>query len=220
MNAIQMLEKRVGGCWTGIKFHKDGPSGDDRTAQPMRFCEAIAESRTGPIVLTPDSLECAGGSRSFGWNEDDETIADMMARKANMDIRIARQIIRNTPRLRDKIAAVTVGMDDSPDVVISYAQPEAAMKLLRRWQRVCGRDIGTRTSSFMGVCGNVAVKAYLTRHISLSFGCPDSREYGRIGRDRLAIGIPFQLLETLVGEGRRLARAAGSPAESTAVTRT
>ena len=66
----------------------------------------------------------------------------------------------------------------------------------------------------MAVCGNVAVKAYLTRHICLSFGCPDSREYGRISRDRLAVGIPFQLLETVLDEDYQLARAADSPGKS------
>ena len=214
MSKVRLLETRIGGCWTGIKFHKNSQPDNNLSERPMRFCEAIGESRTSPIVLTPDLLDCPGGSRSLGWNEDDETIADMMARKANMDIRVARQIIRNTPRLQDKIAAVTVGTDDSPDVVLSYAQPEAAMNLLRQWQRVCGRDLGTRTSSFMAVCGNVAVKAYLTRHICLSFGCPDSREYGRISRDRLAVGIPFQLLETVLDEDCQLARASDSLGES------
>ena len=217
MSEVSLLETHIGGCWTGIKFHKNSQLDDNCSERPMKFCEAIAESRTGPIVITPDLLDCPGGSRSLGWNEDDETTAEIMARKANMDIRVAQQIIRSTPRLRDKIAAVTVGTDDSPDVVLSYAQPEAAMKLLRQWQSVCGRDIGTRTSSFMAVCSNVAVKAYLTRHICLSFGCPDSREHGRIGRDRLAVGIPFQILETVLGEEGQLAWAAGGPGNSAEV---
>ena len=211
MSKVRLLETEIGGCWTGIKFHKNSQPDNDHGDRPMRFCEAIAESRADPIVLTPDLLDCPGGSRSFGWNEDDESIAQMMAGKANMGIRVARQIIRSTPRFRDKIAAVTVGTDESPDVVVSYAQPEAAMKLLRRWQRACGRDIDTRISSFMAICGNVAVKAYLTGHICLSFGCPDSREHGRIGRDRLAVGIPFQILETVSGEEGQLAWAADSP---------
>jgi len=37
----------------------------------------------------------------------------------------------------------------------------------------------------------VAVKAYLTERISLSFGCEDSRLYGGISRDRLIVGIPY-----------------------------
>jgi uncharacterized protein (DUF169 family) len=46
-------------------------------------------------------------------------------------------------------------------------------------------------SGFAAVCGNVAVKAYVTRRISLSFGCEDSRQYGGVPRDRLIVGIPY-----------------------------
>jgi len=202
INEVRQLEARFGGWWTGIKFHRNNPPRDDYAARPMRFCEAIAESRRTPIVLSRELLDCPGGRRSLGWNDDDEAIAQTMANKASMNIQLAREIIRNTPRLRDKIGAVTIGTYNSPDLVVSYAQPEAAMKLLRQWQRVHAGEFQTRVSSFMAVCGSVAVRAYLSGQICLSFGCPDSRDHGKIGRDRLAVGLPFQLLSTVLSEER------------------
>ena len=205
MNEVRLLEEKFGGWWCGVKFGDDADGRSRRADRPMRFCEAIAASRKGPVVLTPELLNCPGGSRSLGWNHEDESIAQAMAEKAGMDIGIARRVIRNTPTLNGGIGQVTIGTYESPDVVISYAQPEAAMKLLRAWQRRHGSPLLTQASGFMSVCGAVAVKAYLTGKICISFGCPDAREHGDIGRDRLVVGLPMQEVR---GLAQRLSAAA------------
>jgi len=71
------------------------------------------------------------------------------------------------------------------------------MKLLRRWQAVLGKTLLAEVSSAMAVCGSVVVRAYLTGQVCLSFGCPDSRTYGAIGRDRLVVGLPLSLIEEI-----------------------
>ena len=162
MNEVRFLETKFGGWWCGVKLTDGHGERDRRPERPMRFCEAIAASRTGPIVLSPKSLNCPGGRHAFGWNSEDETSARDMAEKAGMDVATARKVVRDTPALKDDVAHITVGTYDSPDVVVSYAQPEAAMRVLRAWQGRDGRPLVTEASGFMSVCGAVAVKAYLT----------------------------------------------------------
>ncbi len=199
MKKLRLLEEKVGGWWTGIKFHYDGAPEVERKREPMRFCEAVAESRRNPIILTPELVSCPGALRSLGWaDRDDEAMASAMAEKAGITPETARGLIFGIPSLRAKPTAVTVGTYEDPDVAISCAQPEAAMNLLRRWQAVSGKTLLTEVSSVMAVCGSVAVRAYLTEQVCLSFGCPDSRKYGAIGRDRLFVGLPASLLEKLV----------------------
>lgn len=197
MNKLRLLEERFGGWWTGITFHHETPPNGNLATRPMRLCEAINESRKGALLLTRELLDCPGGSRSLGWGPGDDAIAHAMAEKMDINIGIARRAINNTPCLSEGTVAVTVGSYDSPDVVVSYAQPEAAMKLLRQWQRIHGTNLRVEVSSFMSVCGSVVVKAYLTGQACLSFGCPDAREHGAIGRDRLVLGMPFRLIEEL-----------------------
>jgi len=204
MSNVRLLEEKIGGCWTGVRFDRNGAPSEDCSERSMRFCAAIADSRKGRLILSPDSIACPGARRSFGWNEDIDAMADLMSGKANIDSETARNIIQGTPKLTDEIHAVVIGTEDSPDVFISYAQPEAAMKITRLWQRVYGQDLEIKTSSFMAVCGNVAVSAHLTGRLCLSFGCPDSRDSGRFGRDRLAVGIPCKLVEELLAEDSRL----------------
>ncbi len=197
MNEVRLLEEKFGGWWCGVKFGNDAGVLSRRADRPMRFCEGIAASRTGPIMLTPQLLNCPGGSRSLGWNTEEETIAQAMAEKAGIPRAVARKVLRSTPRLEDAPSEVIVGTYEAPDIVISYAQPEAAMKLLREWQRSHGRPLAVEASGFMSVCGTVAVKAYVTGNICISFGCPDAREHGSIGRDRLVVGLPMREVSKL-----------------------
>jgi len=199
MNDVRLLEKRFGGWWCGVKFGNVPGVEVRRAPRPMRFCEAVAASRTGPIALTPEQLTCPGGSRSLGWSDDEKRILREMAEKAGLTRAVAREVLDSTPRLEDAPREVIVGTYQEPDVVISFSQPEAAMKLLREWQRAHGTPLALEASGFMSVCGAVAVKAYLAGRICISFGCPDAREHGNIGRDRLVVGLPINKARDLAG---------------------
>lgn len=200
MNRLRALEGKIGGCWTGVKFRCGGVTEGMRPKQAMRFCEAVAESRTRPIMLTPEVVECPGARRSFGWaTHGDEALAVAMAEKAGISPDVAKSLICAIPSLRTVPASVTVGADHEPDVALSFAQPAAAMNLVRRWQALSGKTLLVEVSSVMAVCGSVAVRARLTGQLCLSFGCPDSRRYGAIRRDRLVAGLPMSVAEKLAG---------------------
>lgn len=196
MDEVKVLEQRIGGRWTGIKFHPHPAPDKDRAQKPMRLCQAIKESNTRPIVLTETLISCPGALRSLGWANREDDIARTIADGTGVEPETALKLVKATPRL-DIGNAVTVGGHTPPDVVVCYTQPEAAMRLVRQWQKVHGTELDTALSTVMSVCGGVVVKAYLTSRICMSFGCPDSREYGAIGRDRLVIGLPAHLVRTL-----------------------
>ncbi|MFO7899655.1 MAG: DUF169 domain-containing protein [Planctomycetota bacterium] len=199
MDIVPELQKRIGGRWTGVRFLAETPTEAlaDRT---MRFCEAVSESYIRPIVLTPGLVDCPGARRAFGWTtEADDELAATMAEKMGTGSDSALRAIRETPHLADPAGAVRVGGPGTPDVVLTYAQPEAVMRVLHRWQANRGETPQIRVSSVMAVCGNVAVRAYLTDEICVSFGCPDSRTEGAVGRDRVILGMSAELAETLLG---------------------
>ena len=198
MNEVRLLEEQLGGRWTGITFHRKTPGKENLAKWPMRLCQAVKESYTRPIVLTRHFVNCPGALRSLGWmTKQDEIIAQKIVQAAGIKADVALELIRNTPCLNGEITAVSVGANNSPDIVISYAQPEVAMRLVRRWQQVYGTVLSAEASGVMAVCGSVIVGTYKTDRICLSFGCPDSRQYGAIGSDRLVIGLPVSLIKTL-----------------------
>jgi uncharacterized protein (DUF169 family) len=205
MDEFRLLEETFGGWWCGVKFGGGVDPEASLAPRPMQFCEAVAESRTGPLVLTAEQIDCPGGSRSLGWNDDDEAMVRTMMEKTGMDAGAALRAIRNTPKLKPAVERVTVGTYSAPDMVIAYAQPETAMRLLREWQRPHGGPLQLETSGFMSVCGTVAVKTHQTGGICVSFGCPDAREHGGIGRDRLVIGVPFAQVTEICRNGQTAA---------------
>ena len=196
MNRIKRFERTVGGRWTGLIFHRDHVPNQSIADRSMRFCEAIKLSNTGPITLTKDLLDCPGARRSFGWvtNEDDKLVKKM-AEKNGMKEETAKKLIKKIPHLEDRISAITVGTYESPDIILSYTQPEAAMRLVYQWQKIFGVNLDVIISSVMAVCGNVVAGAHISNKICLSFGCPESRNHGAIGSDRLIIGLPAHLID-------------------------
>jgi uncharacterized protein (DUF169 family) len=197
MEDLKLLEEETGGVWTGITFNWDNAPKEDLAKRPMRLCEAIKESRTQPIVLTQDLISCPGALRSLGWTNDlDDKLARKIAEATGAKLDIARNLVAKTPHLK-RGASVTVGSKNSVDIAISYAQPEAAMKLVRLWQQANGADLDIAASSVMAVCGSVVARAHMTGQICVSFGCPDSRKHGAIGRDRLVIGLPVNIIRNL-----------------------
>ena len=201
MEELKLLEERIGGRWTGIVFHHDGEPSEHLAKSPMHLCEAIKESYTQPIVLRQNLIDCPGALRSLGWTKDaDDKIARKIAETMGSKLDIAKKLVTNTPHLKHG-ASVTVGSNNAPDVMVSYTQPEAAMRLILTWQQVHGADLDMAASSVMAICGNVVVRAYMTEQICFSFGCPDSRKYGAISRDRLVIALPTHLVGDLFAEG-------------------
>jgi len=200
MNAMQKFERRVGGRWTGVTFHQ-GAIPDGRLAEePMKFCEAIKASSTAPIVLTRELMSCPGALRSFGWNTDDDAaLVEKMTAITGLGKQDAVKMIREVPCIQDTPTAITVGDYASPQVLVSYAQPEAVMHLIYEWQRLTGSTVEIILSSILAACGWVTAGAHVKRAFSLSFGCPESRKACAIGNDRLIVGLPAQFAEQLAG---------------------
>ena len=199
MKMVEALERTIGGRWTGIVFHEDMPlsEGDGYNNRHMRFCEAVRNSYTRPVVLTRELLNCHGGRWSFGWEKHPESLMNRLAKENGFPAEMVSQLIAKAPHLDIDLAALTIGGDQTPDVILSYIQAADAMKLVRRWQQNTGSNLDVSISSLMSVCGS-AVRTYLTQQISVSFGCPESRKYGNIGRDRLVIGMPYEIAEELM----------------------
>ncbi len=185
--------------WTSIKFLQHVPG--DLTllpSQEVRFCEAVSRAREGEWMLTPDRVCCQGAQRCLGWLKGaDQELAWKLAERMGASVAIARKAIADVPVLPEKFEAVGVGTDTEPDVYVSYMLPERAMQIVRSWQRVFGKSLPIRVSGIMAVCGSAVVNSYVNHTISLSFGCPDSRQYGGIRPEQLVVAMPADLMREM-----------------------
>jgi uncharacterized protein (DUF169 family) len=201
INIIDVVEKTIGGQWTGVKFHGpgDAPEGT-RVAGVTGVCEAVAKSFRESIVLPSECIACCGARRSLALEDGDEELVRKIAGDCGIGQALASRAVKETPRLATPPAALSLGRLVDPDVVVGYIRPEAAMRLVRRWQYVHGGGPLVRLSSFMAICGDVLVGAHVSNRLRLSFGCRDSREYGGVDDDRLVVGVPRVLVSFLFEE--------------------
>jgi uncharacterized protein (DUF169 family) len=116
-------------------------------------------------------------------------MAVQISEKTGMSIAHANRLLAETPRLKGVARTVCLGNINKPDVFVTYLRPEAAMKLLRRWQQMTGKRLATELSAFTAVCTSLVV-AYQEGQPAFSFGCPDSREYGGIRPELMIAAIP------------------------------
>jgi len=194
---LEFLENLTQERWTALKFLATAPS--PSRSEP-RLCQAVCRSFDGPFTLACDRMECPGALRSLGLGQHDEQMARQMSEKTGMPPERARRLLAATPRLRQPARAVQMGRMERPDVLIAYLRPEAAMRLLRRWQLMTGDRLFSDLSAFTALCASL-VTAHQEGRLVFSFGCPDSREYGGIGPDRLIAALPRGLAAQLMREG-------------------
>jgi len=200
-SSYPLLEQVTDTQWIGIKFLKHVQRDHDCIhCGAMRFCEAVHHAGHGRIDLSPEMICCEGAKRTFGWiRSKDEALALHLSEKTGMNGDRAEELIRQVPVMGYPYAGIRVGQCAKPDVLITYARPEAAMRLVRLWETATGNSLRVDVSSIMGVCGNAVVKAYMSQSISISFGCPDSRQYGGIQPEEMVIAVPTGLLGRFAG---------------------
>lgn len=203
MHVIDDFQRRFGGRWSGVKFYFDElPACNAEPMRDVRFCEAITRSLMHPVLLTPEGLNCLGARYVFGWDNSVKTeMVERLHPQEGFSESKAKKLVQHLPKINDPLKGVGLNVKTSPpDLLLSYLQPGQVMKLLRSYQVHCGQDLNVDLSSIVAVCGHVAVEAVVKRHIALSFGCRDSRKYGGITRDRVAIGVPLVVARAMVEE--------------------
>ena len=182
--------------WITVKFKKDIPA---NYSKPVRFCEAVSMAYDKDVLLSPLNVCCDGAKRCFGWMKDyDSELARRLSLKVGISEDKTKELIKSVPVLPDIYAGIFLSKNISGDVYISYLSPCSAMKFIRTWQKTTCCSLYTGISSVMSVCGNVAVRAFVEQQICISFGCPDSREYGGLMDERLVIGIPHDIACSLI----------------------
>jgi len=185
--------------WVAVKFQEHMSVAD---IESVRFCEAVHMAQKKNVSLSFDNVCCDGARRCFGWlKNNDIKLAKRLSQKTGMNQDVAYELIKNVPVLNENIVGISLGTNIQGDVYISYVNPESAMKLVRDWQKMTCRNLRVDISGIMSVCGNVAVRSCLGQSISISFGCPDYREYGGIEKEQLVIGLPYNIASSLCSRG-------------------
>ena len=202
-NIHRQLAEKLHSHWIKVKFYQQDPKLKGvEIPDDVRFCEATQMAIIRPVLLHKGNTSCPGASYVFGWRQNEtEDRMQMCAEKMHTTPEILQALWHRIPQLPEPFDYIGLNTEGEPDLVISYLLPQQVMRLIKSYHSRCGENLEVALCGLMSICGCVAVSTYLTQRITLSFGCDDSRKYAKIGRDRVAVGIPKKLFP-LFTEGR------------------
>jgi len=93
------------------------------------------------------------------------------------------------------------GFDDlelDPDVVVLSVRPVELCRLIQGYQYLTGERVEASVGGLRAGCSDLVVRPYLTGTINFSPFCLGARLIARFEGDRMGLGIPGPLFETLV----------------------
>lgn len=199
MEAIKLFQEHFGVRGVGVKFYEgEIDKSGVKLLRNTRFCQAVRSARDQHIILDKHSITCRGARYAFGFEEEaKEEVVNAIKMKRGLAKEIAEQLVENIPRIKNSpYKYIGLNVDD-PDILISYINPKRFMEFLKVYQRT-GCSLELKLSSLTAMCGDVAVQAFITKKICISFGCDDSREYGEVSDEELIMGIPKEQIEKLM----------------------
>jgi len=184
----------------GVKFyfHKEIDMIYERPDEPIRFCQAVdyVLKTSRDLLLEKDDVSCPVARMVLGFEDNDRTLiecADKLVDAGRFkDEASAIQVLSDVPRIRGEICSVLLASTGIlPDTYILQSNPSVIMRVVQAYQRVYAQTLRFEVTGVMPVCGNCAVRPYVTNEICISFGCDDSRKYGEIPDSNLVMGMPF-----------------------------
>ncbi len=199
MNHIhRRFSEKFRSSWVKVKFFSDDPGFSGGNFRG-RFCEALKQALVSPLLLDRNSLTCPGARYAFGWDTKEADREKMLKFCPGVSNSSSLALAIPVPgRLIKKFKYVGLNFEGEPDLLISYLEPEKVMEILKVYSDKQGIGLDVSLSSVMSICEGVAVRSFIDKKISLSFGCRDSRRFAGIGMEKLAIGIPANMFNSLL----------------------
>jgi uncharacterized protein (DUF169 family) len=189
------LSKKFGKHWVKIKFYEEEPNLKNiQKPSQISFCEATKRAIINPILLGKENISCPGALYTFGWDSSfPAQLFDSWSKKDKKQKNTIRSLVSQIPVLGARFEYIGLNTDGESDIVMAYLSPQDTMGLIKLLNFKFGISLNTSLFSVMSICGGVAVKTYQEGKINLSFGSDDCRNYAKMHRFELAVGIPKRM---------------------------
>jgi uncharacterized protein (DUF169 family) len=199
-----VFSEKFGSNWIKVKFYEEfSPTKRSKILKDIRFCEAMKEALVQPVFLNKESISCPGARYVLGWDLNDSAgLLESCSDKHHLSKKVLGSLLSQIPHIKKPFQYVGLNTDGEPDLVMAYMLPEQVMNIIKSLNSIDGKNLELSLNFMMPICGGIAVRTYLMKEISLSFGCIDSRKYSHMSRARLAIGIPKESFDKFLSSER------------------
>ena len=184
----------------GVKFYFHEEEGViyERPDEPIRFCQAVdyVLKTSRNLLLKKGDISCPAARIVLGFEDNEDVLIECAEKLVDAgrfkDEASAIQVLSDVPTIRGDICSVLLSSTGIlPDTYIIQSNPSVIMRVVQAYQRAYAQPLRFDVTGVMPVCGNCAVRPFVTNEICVSFGCDDSRKFGDIPDSKLVMGMPF-----------------------------
>ncbi len=199
---IYKLRQHFGNKCTSVYVNSKFTGFINTPLKQMKFCEAVEQSFKVPLRLSTGNLDCPGAQRSIGFESNKKKLIKEIHEHSNVSPDFISDVLNSIPSVRG-ITNIDLGLEEhwgnglKPDLYILYVQPFMITDLMHKLAK---SEIipSIPPYLFLSVCGNIFANCYLNKVVSISFGCPESRKNGGIGKNEIVVGLPFKVAVDLL----------------------
>jgi uncharacterized protein (DUF169 family)/NAD-dependent dihydropyrimidine dehydrogenase PreA subunit len=176
-------------------------------AERLRYCQSLMAARRGRSFMMPANRHaCPDGTSILGLTEMPAKLASgelyLLFHKLD-SIEAAQRMANERPHLKPRSIQATVvtplaDAKTEPQVIAVFAQPEQAMWLLMSAAYYTGHRFDLHASGYNAQCVETTLIPYLTGEPNVSFGCYGCRASSDIGDDLMFVGLPTDLMPTII----------------------
>jgi uncharacterized protein (DUF169 family)/NAD-dependent dihydropyrimidine dehydrogenase PreA subunit len=173
----------------------------------LRYCQSLMAARRGRSILMPANRHaCPDGTAILGLTDLPRKLASGELYKLfhKLDsVEAAQNMVRERPHLEPRTIDATVAtpLDQAicrPQVIAVFAEPEQVMWLCMSAAYYTGQRFDFHASGYNAQCVETTLIPYTSGKPNISFGCYGCRASSDIGDNIMFMGIPVDLMPTVV----------------------
>lgn len=150
---------------------------------------------------------CDGATTAFALEPSTEQIEsgkEYFSYKLYSSVAVARRMREGIKSLH-RMPVTTYGLaivplkdcQVTPDVIILMTNALQSMRLVQGYEYFTGKKPVIDMGAMQGMCSELTVSPYLTGEMNVSVLCPSTRMLCKWDENDMAVGIPFELFETI-----------------------
>ena len=188
------------------------PAGDPLPDVPvpqerLRYCQSLMAARRGRSIMLPANRHaCPDGTAILGLTELPPKLAsgELYRLFHKLDsVEAAKHMVSERPHLKSRSidATIVTPLAESvvePQVIVVFAQPEQVMWLCMSAAYYTGHRFDFHASGYNAQCVETTLIPYVSGEPNISFGCYGCRASSDVSDDIMFMGIPVQLMPTVI----------------------
>lgn len=206
-SVLELKSEPVGITFLFSKEEYDGYPVEETKAS-MPYCVMVKKASQGKGLKSRlEHHKCDGATTALALEPSTEKIEsgqEYFSYKLYSSVAVARRMrasIKSLHRMDVQTYGVAIvplkDCTQAPDIVIIMTDALQSMRFVQGYEYRTGQKPKIDMGAMQGICSELTVSPYLTGEMNVSVLCPSTRMLCKWSPNDMAVGIPFELLETI-----------------------